>query len=155
MASSRGHLALQPGDLADLLLGPAAEGAVPDPGPERALREGLAAPAALVMSGGTPIQIDEFADVDETGNLAERALQQSASRTARSGDIDHDGRLSGLPGNTGRGRAGVRRRSVRRPGNRGHYGHPHVGSSAIVLRVQNFTVLPTSWAGVPWVAPQG
>src|SRR5262249_36971149 len=76
--------------------------------------------------------VDQFADIDETGELAEGTLQQCASGAAGSGDIDDDRRLPGrAAGNARLAGASVRCSSLG-PGQRGHDGHPHVGFRALV-----------------------
>ena len=87
-----GYLAQQRSDLGYRFGVPAAERALADTGPERAVSEQLAAATALAVPGHVAEQVDQLANVREARYFAEDALQHGAAGAARSGDVDDRGR---------------------------------------------------------------
>ena len=66
--------------------------AVADLRPERALRERAAAAAVVVVEQAALEEVDDLADRDHVGELAEHALQQRAAAASRAAEED-DGRI--------------------------------------------------------------
>jgi hypothetical protein len=73
---------------------PAAEGLRAHRRPERAVGERLAAAAPLVPGRHPAEQVDELADVNEAGHLAQGAFQQGTAGAAGAGQVDDGGLTS-------------------------------------------------------------
>src|ERR1017187_1204547 len=67
---------------------PATEGPFAHRRPKRAVCEGLAAPAPLILRSHMPGQLDQLAHVDVPGYLAKDTLKQGAAAAAGTGDIE-------------------------------------------------------------------
>jgi hypothetical protein len=80
---------------------PGTEGALADPLPELAVREGRPAGAHLVADQVPLPQVGDLAEGDHAGELAQQALQERRAAAAQSPDEDHLHAIIGLLGRIG------------------------------------------------------